>query len=367
MQVKKLISLRWLLIFILGASAGYGVALYLQSQSVETKIIQPTVPVIGTHEPPSYQTASTQPGFISQQSEPLSKSESSYLLLIREAVSNQEFNKAFDLLAEAQQRFGTSAPRLVLLAELHQQRENFKQARAALHQALEVDPTLTAQIYLMIRQVVTALINQQTDALSFNEKVQILSQEIINDPGFANYHMLLGRLYYRHENYPDAITNLEYALQLDHTQRATLQPLIDAAKQRLEHPGLVELPISSHGRAINVDVRLNNAPQRFHFILDTGASFTAISMKVAQQLGITISADHPTVQISTANGLIQAPMVTLNAVNLQGALVEQVSAVVLDELNGFDGLLGLSFLSHFNIDINQDEGKLLLLKNPTDL
>ncbi len=360
-----MISLRWLPIFILGAGVGYGVALYLQSQSVKTEIVQLTVSMTGMHKQPVYQAISTQPGFISQQSEPLSKSEPRYLLLIREAVSNKELNKAFDLLAEAQQWFGISAPRLVLLAELHQQRKNFKQARAALYQALEADPTITAQIYLMIRQVVTALINQQMDALGFSEKVQILSEEIINDPGFANYHMLLGRLYYTHENYPDAITNLEYALQLDYTQYATLQPLIDAAKQRLENPGMIELPISSHGRAINVDVRLNNISQSFHFILDTGASFTAISMDVAQRLGITVSADQPRIQISTANGLIQAPMVTLNAVNLQGALVEQVPAVVLDELNGFDGLLGLSFLNHFNIDINQDEGKLFLLKNPT--
>ncbi len=360
-----MISFRWLPIFILGASVGYGVARYLQPQSVKTEIIQPTAQITGIHKLPVYQAASTQPALISQQSKPLSKSESGYLLLIREAVSNKELSKAFDLLAEAQQQFGISAHRLVLLAELYQRRKNFKQARATLHQALEVDPTITAQVYLMIRQVVTALINAQVDALSFNEKVQILSEEIINDPGFANYYMLLGRVYYTHEEYADAITNLAYALQLDHTQSPILQPLIDAAKQRLENPGLVELPISDHGRALNVDVKLNNLPQSFRFILDTGASFTAISLDVAQKLGVTISSDQPTIQISTANGMIQVPMVILNAVNLQGALVEQVPAVVLNELNGFDGLLGLSFLNHFNIDINQDEGKLLLLKNPT--
>ena len=363
-----MVSLRWLPIFILGSCFGYGLALFFDPDTRQTETIQPEREGVIVQSEPAQQVAPTRepvPQQVTLKRDVLEKpdhrkSEANYILLIRDAVAKREFTVAFGLLAEAKKQFGTSAPRLILLADIQRLRGNIKGARVTLHQALAMDPA-AGQVYPMLRQVVTALMSLEKDALTFDEKVRMLSQEIIDDPGFAPYYILLGRLYYRHENYTDAITNLEYALQLDYTQTAKLSPLITAAKQRLENPGLVELPISSHGRSLNVDVKLNDHQQSFHFILDTGATYTAISNSTAQKLGIAISQDLPTIQVSTANGTIKAPVITLNAVNLQGALVEQVPAMILNELSGFDGLLGLSFLNHFNIDINQDEGKLLLM------
>jgi len=371
---KILIKHRWLPIFFLGACFGYGVALFIAPVGIRTEDILPEEQLVTASVQPLHQAIQTEPAAVRQPAEQKQRVqkvssprlEAAYIALIRESVARRAFTTAFDLLADAEQQLGISAPRLILLADIQRLRKNFRGARATLHQVLAFDPTVAEQAYPMLRQTVTALITLQDDALTFDEKVQMLSQEIIDDPSFATYYTLLGRLYYRHENYTDAITNLEYALQLDHTQGALLSPLIAAAKQRLEHPGLVEVPISSHGRALNVEVKLNDAQQRFHFMLDTGATHTAISIDTAQKLGIPLSADLPVIQVSTANGVVKVPVITLNAVNLQGAMVEQVPAVVLRELNEFDGLLGLSFLNHFNIDIKQDEGKLLLLKNPTN-
>lgn len=365
-----MISFRWLPIFILGTCAGYGLARFFHPEQQPMEVAQPEVAIVTASKQPGQLITPTQEALPQPVREPQSlappEPEAAYMAWIREAVAKREFSTALDLLAEAGRQFGISAPRLILRAEIQQLRKDLKGARATLHQALAVDPAMAEQIYPLLRAVVTALMRMKKSALTFDEKVQILSQEIIDDPGFAAYYTLLGRLYYRHESYADAITNLEYALQLDHTQTALLSPLITAARERLANPGLIELPISSHGRTLDVDVRLNDAPQPFRFILDTGASYTAISSRTAQRLGIVISQELPVIQVSTANGMVKVPLITLNAVNLQGALVEQVPAIVLSELNGFDGLLGLSFLNHFNIDINQDEGKLFLLKPSTD-
>ncbi len=369
-----MISFRWLPIFVIGAGFGYGMALFIAPVDVTTEDIQPGKKPVTASEQPRHQAIQTEPAPVRQpveqtqraQKRPRHRLEAAYIALIKESVARREFTTAVELLADAERQLGISAPRLILLADIQRVRKNFSAARETLHQLVAFDPTVAEQAYPMLRQVVTALVTLQDSALTFDEKVHILSQEIIDDPGFTTYYALLGRLYYQHGNYTDALTHLAYALQLDHTQTTALSPLIAAAKQRLENPGLVEVPISSHGRALNVEVKLNNAQQRFHFMLDTGASHTAISIETAQKLGIPLSADLPVIQLSTANGVVKVPVITLNAVNLQGAMVEQVPAVVLRELNGFDGLLGLSFLNHFNIDIKQDEGKLLLLKNPTD-
>jgi len=360
---------RWLSIFILGACFGYGAAIFIASEREKTEFAQPEKQLSRSPEQMMQQAISTEPGLAQKEAgqksnppkEPGPKLEAAYIALAKEAVAKREFTKALDLLADAENQFGIAADRLLLLAEVQNLRKDFKAVRTTLHRLLIAAPTTAELIYPMLRQVVMALV--QGGVLTFEEKAQLLSEEIIDDPGFATYYTLLGRLHYTHENYADAITNLEYALQLDHAQTATLSPLIDAAKQRLENPGWVEVPISAHGRAMNVNVKLNDARQSFRFILDTGATFTVISSATAQKLGIVLSPDQSTIQVSTANGLVQAPAVVLDAVSLHGALVERVPAVVVDELNGFDGLLGLSFLNHFNIDINQDEGKLLLFKH----
>ena len=286
--------------------------------------------------------------------------ERAYVAIIKAALDQQAYNEAHGFLVEADAQLGTSAPRLILLAELSQMRGDLNAARASLHQAITIDPSYGEMVYPLIRQVVIALTAGRNSSMAFEEKAQILTDEIINDANFAEYYAILGRLYYQEGSYEEAIANLNYALQLDHTAAAKLSPLIDAAQQRLHTAGLVEVPITSQGQMLNVDVRLNDAGRDFHFILDTGASFTAITSKTAQALNISIAPDQPTIQISTANGMISVPAVTLKAVNLKGALAEDVQAVVLDDLNGYDGLLGLSFLNHFNIDINHSEGKLFI-------
>ncbi len=369
-----MIPLRGLPLFLLGACAGYGAALLFQPGPPQgtnpLRTEQASATATERPQPP--------PAPVRQQAPPLpppdphrkrdapSRSEAAYTAQIRAAIEARDLPTALDRLASAERHFGTSAPRLILLAEVHRLRNRLSAARATLHRALAADPAMAGQIHPLLREVVTALAHPAEEALTFDEKVQLLSEEIINDPGFATYYQLLGQLHYHRGNYADAITNLEYALQLDHTRAARLSPLISAARERLANPGPIELPISPHGRALDVAVRLNDRPQPFRFILDTGASYTAISTRTAHRLGIVIPSASPLIPVSTANGTVRVPLITLDAIRLQGALVTQVPTIVLKELNGFDGLLGLSFLNHFNIDINQDEGKLFLLTPSTD-
>jgi len=398
-----LIKLHWIPVFILGACAGYGVALYLNPHKpgavtvrhdpgpagppalrVETSYpgaapVQKTAPKDAAAQEDGDELARVRAltadhdwaGAIRLATALISRGEArgeelwpylerAYIALVKASLDQGALDEAQRLLAEADVQLGASAPRLILLAELNQMRGDLDAARTALHQAISLDPSYGEMTYPLVRQVVIALISGSNSSLTFDQKVRILTEEIIDDANFAEYYALLGRLYYRRGNYEEAVANLSYAVQLDHTMGADLSPLVDAARQRLDTPGLVEVPISSQGRTLNVNVRLNDAGRDFHFILDTGASFTAITPDTARALGISVDSGLPRVQLSTANGLIQVPAVTLKAVNLKGALAEDVQAVVVDELNGYDGLLGLSFLNRFNIDINHAEGKLFL-------
>lgn len=402
-----MISLRWISVFALGVCAGYSLALYFHPDTSTVELAQretphssPTKTLVPQALPLKIKPPSGQ-GNINQKKTLLPDSlelihaaiktrdwvnivklgselinqnpayrerfylelEGAYIMLIRASLDQQDLSEARKHLMQADQLLDASAPRLILLAELNQYQGNYSEARFNLHQAVSTDPSFGETIYPLIRQVVTALVTSIEKPLAFKEKINVLMEEIINDPNFVTYYSLLGRLQYQHGAYANAIIHLEYALQLDHTQRAELLPLVNAAQQRLNTPGLIEIPISPQGKVLDVSVRLNGAKQAFQFILDTGASFTAISTETAQMLGLLIPANQPMLTVSTANGLIRVPTIVLKTVRLKSALVENVPTVILKELNGYDGLLGLSFLKHFNVDINQGEGKLFLTKH----
>lgn len=155
--------------------------------------------------------------------------------------------------------------------------------------------------------------------------------------------------------------NLEDAVRLDASLAPELKSVITLAQQRLKTPGLIEVPLLSSGSAYYVTAKLNGLSQSFRFMLDTGASFSAVSNDVARLLGIAVSDNSAVLSLNTANGIIHAPLRKLKSLGLNGAVVKDVDVVII-EMNDFDGLIGLSYLSHFDIDINQSENKLMLVR-----
>lgn len=93
------------------------------------------------------------------------------------------------------------------------------------------------------------------------------------------------------------------------------------------------------------------------FLIDTGASYTVITPQMAESLGISISSDSPTVPVTTANGILNAPVVRLRHVSLGGMQVDNVDAVVtqLGDTPQISGLLGMSFFHGMELSFKQDK------------
>jgi len=107
------------------------------------------------------------------------------------------------------------------------------------------------------------------------------------------------------------------------------------------------------GKHIVVNARINKTVMG-KFILDTGASVVSFSKAFADRLGVDLSQVEP-IEVTMANGsTVPAKPLTLRSVALADANVENVRAVVLDEppSAGVDGLLGMSFLGKFYINID---------------
>ncbi|MDX1707220.1 MAG: retropepsin-like aspartic protease [Desulfobacterales bacterium] len=86
-----------------------------------------------------------------------------------------------------------------------------------------------------------------------------------------------------------------------------------------------------------------------------------IPFSTVRALGIVISVRNPRRKIYTASGELFAPEVVLDSITLEGYEVNNVTALVMDLPNQPDvGLLGLNYLRRFRMDLNTDDGVLML-------
>lgn len=89
---------------------------------------------------------------------------------------------------------------------------------------------------------------------------------------------------------------------------------------------------------------VNNVP--IHFVVDTGATFVALSRQDAIRAGVAGNLNY-TFAMSTANGVAKAARVTLGGIRIGQLEVDDVEAMVMPGENGIS-LLGQSFLKRLH-------------------
>ena len=98
--------------------------------------------------------------------------------------------------------------------------------------------------------------------------------------------------------------------------------------------------------------------ERVEMALDTGATLVVIPTSVAHSLGYSIYRPEDMLPLTTPSGLVHAPIITLSSVEVLGAVATDVRAACIDmPLSiGVGGLLGLSFLRNFDVDLHFRSG-----------
>jgi aspartyl protease family protein len=93
-----------------------------------------------------------------------------------------------------------------------------------------------------------------------------------------------------------------------------------------------------------VDAEVNG--ELVNFVVDTGASGVALTVRDARRLGIAFSPGEFTVIGSGASGPVRGKAVTLDKVSLDGKEVRAVGGVIAEGLD--QSLLGQSYLSRIS-------------------
>ena len=107
-------------------------------------------------------------------------------------------------------------------------------------------------------------------------------------------------------------------------------------------------------KVINVVVQVNGT--RGRFLLDTGATFVSVKRSFATSAKLVIK-DDSQIQLHTANGIGKAVLSRADTVKLGKLEARNVSVAVQTDSDGaygrgVDGLLGMSFLSRFDVSLD---------------
>lgn len=100
------------------------------------------------------------------------------------------------------------------------------------------------------------------------------------------------------------------------------------------------------------------------FLVDKTAEYTIISEELAQQLQILLSTQTSEVHFFFNGKPFKAPLVNLESLKVGGLEVRNVPSIIWDfsDAPQIDGVLGKSFLKHFQVDIQYDHQLLVLTK-----
>jgi aspartyl protease family protein len=114
------------------------------------------------------------------------------------------------------------------------------------------------------------------------------------------------------------------------------------------------VPIGRPGQTIVVTASINGRPGRF--VLDTGATFVSLKRSFAKLAKVQVD-EASSLQLNTENGVAEGKRGHAKSVSLKKLTAQDVAVVVQTDDRGsygdkIDGLLGMSFLSRFDMTID---------------
>jgi clan AA aspartic protease (TIGR02281 family) len=163
----------------------------------------------------------------------------------------------------------------------------------------------------------------------------------------------------------EAVVEYEYVLKLRPSDdvaaasRGALNNLrsLTAPAKRGAADGEGTIRLEPWGGGWVAEVVVNNTA-RGRFLVDTGASVTAISRELADNLGIVAGRPPLILRLHTMAGEVKAPVVSISLLRLGSVEAKDVPAVVHDIPGGLDGILGNTFLGRYSVTLNARQGLL---------
>ncbi|HXV81945.1 MAG TPA: aspartyl protease family protein [Candidatus Binatia bacterium] len=123
-------------------------------------------------------------------------------------------------------------------------------------------------------------------------------------------------------------------------------------------PNKITVPVVMNGTSVIVPVTFNGS-LRGNLALDTGATITVVSRRIANNLAMKALGAS---KIGTVGGVIRVPLARLRSLKVGDAEVHDLVVSIHDFSTDprIEGLLGLDFLKHFHVSLDARRGALTL-------
>lgn len=136
-----------------------------------------------------------------------------------------------------------------------------------------------------------------------------------------------------------AMTTLQ-VIRFSHPEFDLALPQLGLPEQRVEGAEThVQLGKDGH---YWVEAKVNGDSRRF--LVDTGATVTAVSEDIVEESGITADRARMPVQLRTANGSVAAQLATIDELSFGNIVARDLDAVIAPGMGGMN-VLGMNFLS----------------------
>jgi len=221
-----------------------------------------------------------------------------------------------------------------------------------IEQGSEVDAALQGS-YLAGAAREASLGRSQEAAAWLEKGVEIL-------PNSARLRLELAKLYRRWGFLDDAARVFQTARSLDPALASEIDAALEEIDRAIRRQETLVLKIPEGAKSLQAEATVNGRAN-YRFIIDTGATYTSIPQVMAEELGYRLGPGLEQILIGTANGVINAYVIVLDSVNLQGYAVRNLKAVVLPQKTQVQvGLLGLNFLNNFRFTLDPGRGEFRL-------
>ena len=147
--------------------------------------------------------------------------------------------------------------------------------------------------------------------------------------------------------------------------KGKIQRVVIISKIQKTSPRRLILPVSQKNGHYTVEVMATgdgNSWQTLDMIIDTGADLVVLPVSLIEPLGLA-NAQFKHTRMQTANGVAEARIVKLKELKIAGETLENVeTAFIADRLLGGNNLLGMSALSQFQVNIDDNAHSVTLMK-----
>jgi clan AA aspartic protease (TIGR02281 family) len=223
----------------------------------------------------------------------------------------------------------------------------------------ESDPQAQGVYIASIHEIVQQRIEVLSENKAWQPLADFIQRLIWHEPQHSPFVLALAKTYIELEQYARAKTEL-YAIQYDSNYGGRVEELLELIS--LRELQAVSIPLTPQRQHYVVAGEIEGS-HGVKLMIDTGASLSVLSEKFFQSLkSITAAELIRYSNINTAGGLVRAPIYRFDSFQIGEYIIRDALFVVMDlnESDGNQGLLGMSYLQNFNFQIDQKNSLLLL-------